>query len=442
MKIHFVGIGGIGMSALAQHMAKKGHTISGSDAVKSEVTDMLESKGIKVFIGHCDKNVMGADLCVATSAASVDNPEILYCVQNKIGVLARQELLGKEFNAYKTRIGVSGTHGKTTTCGMLAAAFENCGHMPTAFIGGMTKRGNYIEGGEPCIAEACEYKASFLTLRPTIGVILNVETDHLDYYKDLLGVERAFSKFASKVDKDGYLVYNGDQVPEHILKITKAKRISYGFENNNDYQAVNLKHKKGVYAFDVIRDGKYFYSVELRIRGRHNIYNALATVVVCDLLNLDAAKCAEGINLFEGVERRWTVVENEFTNVVLDYAHHPNEIRALIETARQQGYEKIVMVFQPHTYSRTQTLFRDFVTCFKGVNELILLPIYAAREFPIPGVTSERLTRVINEVGITEARSAKDFDDCANIIKEKAGKDDLVLVVGAGDVNKLVNLLD
>ncbi|HPG92898.1 MAG TPA: Mur ligase family protein, partial [Clostridia bacterium] len=301
--------------------------------------------------------------------------------------------------------------------------------------------GNYIGGDEPCVVEACEYKASFLTLRPTIGVILNVETDHLDYYKDLLGVERAFSKFASKVQGDGFLVYNGDQVPEHILKNVKAKRVSYGFEKNNNYQAVNLKHKKGVYAFDVIRNGIYFYSVELRIRGRHNIYNALATVVVCDLLNLDAAKSAEGINLFEGVERRWTAVDNDFTNVVLDYAHHPNEIRALIETARQQGYEKIIMAFQPHTYSRTQTLFRDFVTCFKGVDELILLPIYAAREMSITGITSERLARVINEVGITEAITAKDFLDCAKIIKEHSGKDDLTLVVGAGDINKLTKFL-
>jgi UDP-N-acetylmuramate--alanine ligase len=439
--IHFVGIGGIGMSALAQHFAMRGHTVRGSDLVDNSVTHMLREKGIEVFIGHSAHNVKDATLCVRSSAVKDDNPEISECVQRSIEVINREELLGIVFNSHKVKIAVSGSHGKTTTCGMLASAMIKGGHNPTVFIGGLTKKGNYIPGGDICIAEACEYKASFLTLTPDIAVILNVDMDHVDYYKDLLEVEKSFSKFAACVDEKGFVVYNGDQLPEYILKGVAATAISYGFDKRNHYRAVNLRHSKGLYSFDVYKLGIYYTSATLRVRGMHNIYNALATLVVCDILNTDTKLTIEAINEFEGVERRWTQIENDFTNIVEDYAHHPSEIRALIKTALQQGYNKVFAVFQPHTYTRTQAMFSDFVTCFEGVDELFLLPVYAAREEPISGVSSKELARVIDDIGKIQVRHLESFEECAAKIKQCATKDDLVLIVGAGDINTLSSIL-
>lgn len=441
LKVHFVGIGGIGMSALAQHMAHEGHAVRGSDLAESSVTQMLAEKGITVFLGHDAAHVGDADLCVRTGAVHDDNAEIVYCRQNNIKILSREELLGIIFNAHQKKIAVAGSHGKTTTCGMLAAALSKSGENPTAFIGGLTKRGNYIAGGETCIVEACEYKASFLTLKPDIGVLLNVDTDHMDYYKDLLGVERAFNSFAKKVGKEGYVVYNGDQIPYFILKGVRANRISYGFDKENDFRACNLKHTKGLYSFEVYKYGEFYASAELRIRGKHNIYNALATIVVCDLSQTDTKLCLQAINEFEGVERRWTQIECGFTNVVEDYAHHPNEIKALIETALQQGYEKVIVAFQPHTYSRTHALFNEFVTCFDGAGQLFLLPVYAAREDPIEGVTSVRLAEVIDDLGKIRASAVESFEKCAEFIRREATVEDLVLVVGAGNINKLSDIL-
>lgn len=429
------------MSALAQHMAREGHAVTGSDIAESGVTRMLSEQGIKVFLGHDAKNVGEAQLCVRSGAVHDDNAELVYCKENGIKIISREKLLGLIFNSHAKKIAVAGSHGKTTTCGMLAAALAKAGLNPTAFIGGLTKKGNYISGGETCIVEACEYKASFLTLSPDIGVLLNVDTDHLDYYKDLLGVEKGFNRFARRINKDGFAVFNGDQIPYYILKSVEAKCISYGFGKENDYRACNLRQTKGLYSFEVDKFGKFYANAELRVRGKHNIYNALATIVVCDLIGTDTKLCLEAINEFEGVERRWTQIENGFTNIVEDYAHHPNEIKALIETALQQEYGKVVVAFQPHTYSRTQALFNDFVTCFNGVDELMLLPVYAAREDPIAGVTSEHLAEVINDLGQVKTTAVESFEKCARLIRQTAAKEDLVLVVGAGNINKLSEIL-
>lgn len=443
MNIHFIGIGGIGMSALAQYALKGGHFVSGSDLVSSPLIEELTALGAKIAIGHDANNVKGADMCVYSRAVKENNPEYQECVKSNIKLLPREKMLSTVFNAASDAIAVAGTHGKTTTCGLILSGLEKAGRSPTAFIGGVIEgRGNFISGSEDIvIAEACEYMGGFLTLIPKISVILNVDLDHVDYYKQQIDLERAFTKFAANTRSNGALIVNGDAVPKYITRYAKCKVVTYGFNQSNHFYADNIRQIGGQYSFDCFLLGEYYASLTLNIKGRHNIYNALAALLCANVMSSDRAKSVEGIAGFNGAKRRWSLLDYPFTNVVEDYAHHPNEIRALIETAKLQGYERITAFFQPHTYTRTERFWNDFVACFTGIDKLVLLPIYAAREAPIEGITSQALAKTISDAGLCDAEYCADFLSAAKIIERDCGKDDLVLIIGAGDINKLGDVL-
>lgn len=432
------------MSALAQKMLEEGANVSGSDLTETAVTKKLRCLGADVRIGHAAGNLPpNTDLCVYTSAVRPDNPELELAQRLGIKTLRREQLLGKVFSRYKTRVAVSGAHGKTTTTALITAALAFCGKAPTAFVGAMTAGGNYISGGgKVCVVEACEYKRGFLSLSPTVAVLLNIDLDHLDYYKELRDIENAFNSFTKRVHEQGAIIYNGDEIAEFILRGSKARRISFGTGKNNYFQAVNLRHKSGKYTFDVLREGNFLTTVGLNIRGRHNVYNALAAVAVCDFLGCEPKQYARALSEFCNAERRWMLIENDFTNIVEDYAHHPREIRALVETAKQQGYGKVYAVFQPHTYSRTQRLMADFAACFNGVNKLFLLPVYAAREEPIAGADSQTLADIICDIGVLDTEFVESFERAVTQLRNTCTKDDLLLIVGAGDINRLSKMLE
>lgn len=441
-KAHFIGIGGIGTSALAQYLAVSGYEVSGCDLCASAITDMLTQKGIKVNFPHNRKHCKDIDLVVYSKAVT-DCDELDYCRSEGIKTVSREQLLGNIFNGYENSVAVSGMHGKTTTCGLILSAIQSCGISPTAFVGGLISgQGNFVRGDSNyCIAEACEYKGGFWTLNPKVGVILNVDLEHLDFYAQMQDIEKAYNRFAKNVSANGAVAYNGDSVPRYVLDGVSCKKVSFGFDKNNDYCAVNVKRINANYSFDFLANGAKAGRVSLSIVGRHNVYNALAALAVCDTLGLPLHKAISGVSAFIGTKRRFMLIPNSFTNIVEDYAHHPNEIKELIATAKQCGYGKLIVAFQPHTYTRTQKLFLDFVTAFLGADKLLLLPIYPAREKAIAGVTSYNLAKTINQAGITPAAYCSNFASAAKEIKLSAGKDDLVLIVGAGDINKLSDML-
>lgn len=431
------------MSALAQCALKGGHCVSGSDLIYSPLIAELVSMGASVNIGHDAKNVKDAEMCVYTRAVKEDNAEYAECLKRGIKLIPREKMLSGIFNAASGAIAVAGSHGKTTTCGLVLSALEKSGRLPTAFIGGVIEgRGNFIAGNDDIvIAEACEYMGGFLSLIPKISVILNVDLDHVDYYKQQIDLERAFTRFAANTRPNGTLIVNGDVVPKHITRFAKARVVTYGFSQNNHFYAENIKQSGGQYSFDCFLLGEYYASLKLGVKGKHNIYNALAALLCANVMAADRTKSVEGICDFKGAKRRWTILDYARTNVVEDYAHHPSEIRALIETAKLQGYERITAFFQPHTYTRTERFWNDFVSCFIGIDKLVLLPIYAAREVPIEGVNSQILAKTISDTGLCDAEFCPDFSRAAQIIEENCGQEDLVLIIGAGDITKLGDIL-
>jgi len=429
------------MSSLAQHFLRRGYTIKGSDCTRNQQVDMLINMGAQISIGHNGNKVDGADMCIYSLAVGKDNVEVTRAHQLGIPTFSREQLLASVFNGCDNCIAVAGTHGKTSTCGLLSSALEGCGKNPTAFIGGLLNdKGNYIDGGyEYCVVEACEYKRAFLTLAPTVGIILNIDLEHLDYYREMQDIESAFRQFAFNIVRGGCLIINGDCIKKTIFDCD-AQIVSFGIDRHCDYTARNITELNGRYCFDCYCGEQYLCRVKPLLIGEHNIYNALATVVCCHRLGLDMNTTANGIGSFTGTLRRWSVLENRYTNIVEDYAHHPSELRAIVKTAKLQGYARTVLFFQPHTYSRLQKLFYDFVSCFIGVDKLYLLPIYPARERKIEGITSQALANAIESAGVVDVEYVDSFSNAVTIIKQYT-QDDLVLLVGAGDIDNLGRLL-
>lgn len=439
--IHFIGIGGISMSGLAQVMLEKGFRVTGSDRAKSHITDKLEALGATVFEGHDAKNVNGADLIVYTAAVHGDNPEIQQAVRGHIRLIDRAECLGAVMLEYKNAVGVAGTHGKTTTTSMLAHALLGCGLDPTISLGGELDLigGNIRTGsGDLFVTEACEYTNSFLKFFPTIALITNIEEDHLDFFKDIEDIIESFRKFAMLTKDKGYVVALGsDENIKKALAGTGLDIRTYGEGEGYDYCAENISYKAGFPSFDVTFGGDTLCSIALNVPGGHNILNATAAIAVCHLLGADIEKAARGLEQFHGTHRRFER-KGEMNGAVVidDYAHHPTEIAATIKAASRFEYNKLWCVFQPHTYSRTRTLWDGFVHAFEGVDELILADIYAAREMPDGITTSEKLMRDIAESGIN-ARYAPTFAEIEEILRAEVSEGDIVLTMGAGDVVKI-----
>ena len=444
-KVHFIGIGGISMSGLAALLLNKGYKVSGSDSKESEITNKLKTEGAKIYIGHNKDNLKEVDLVVYTAAIPSDNPEIIEAKSKNIELMDRAEFLGLIMKGHKYNVAVAGTHGKTTTTSMLSHITLKANLDPTILVGGELDviNGNFkIGNSEYFLTEACEYKESFLKFNPYVGIILNIDADHLDYYKDLNHIKETFEKFSNIIPKDGYLIgcYEDENVMEVINK-AKCNTITYGL-NNGDVIAKNISfNNKGCATFTVCKDNKDLFEVTLSTTGKHNILNALSTICVGLIFNIPYNDIIEGLAECKGAHKRFEY-KGEFngSTIIDDYAHHPVEIKATLDTAKIIPHKNIYAVFQPHTFTRTKTLFNEFTECFSGADELLLMDIYAAREKDTGLVNSNELGDAIRANGV-KCINVHSHEEAATYLKSKASKNDLILTIGAGDVVNVANII-
>lgn len=440
-KIHFIGIGGISMSGLAEILLENGYSVSGSDMKSSNLTEKLRGQGAEIFLGHDAKNVEGADLVVYTAAVSEDNPELMKAKELDIHVMDRAEFLGQIMKGHKYNIAISGTHGKTTTTSMASHIFLNANLDPTILVGGELDaiKGNVRCGkSEYFITEACEYKASFLKFFPYIGVILNIEADHLDFYRNIDHIQDTFIEFVKLIPKDGYLVaYGEDEKIKKVIEYADCNVLTYGIDEG-DIRAKNISYNdRGCASFDVYKNEEKLFSAALNVPGKHNLLNALASVCAALSLNVDHKFIIDGLASFFGTHRRFEIKGiKDGVTIIDDYAHHPTEIKAMLEAAKNFPHNKIYCVFQPHTYTRTITLFNDFTNSFFNADEVILADIYAAREKFTNLVSSGMLGDSIRSLG-KSCRNFHCFEEIVDYLKTVLQEGDLLLTVGAGDVYKI-----
>jgi len=440
-KIHFIGIGGISMSGLAEILLERGYKVSGSDMKSSPITELLAQKGAEIFIGHDRKNIKDKDLIVYTAAISENNPELTGAKELNIQTMDRAEFLGHIMQGHKYNVAVSGTHGKTTTTSMLSHITLKADLDPTILVGGQLDiiNGNVRSGNsEYFITEACEYKASFLKFFPYVGIILNIDADHLDFYKDIDDIQNTFIKFSKLIPKDGYLVccIENDKM-DKVIQSAKCNIITYGIDNG-DYTAKNIVFDSmGFASFHAYFKGTKLFEIKLNVPGKHNILNALASIATSIALNIPKDAIVEGLKDFGGTHRRFEIkgVKDGVT-VIDDYAHHPTEIKATLSAAKNYPHKRIFCVFQPHTFSRTLNLFDDFSNAFTGVDELILADIYPAREKDTGVVSSSMLSDSINRNG-EKCINIHSFDEIVDYFKNNLKNGDVLFTIGAGDVFKI-----
>lgn len=445
--IHLIGIGGISMSAIAETLHNWNHTVTGSDLNQSELTDKLNSHGIKTTIGHDLENSKKADLIVYSAAIKDDDPEIILAKENSIPTINRGKFVGQLTKMYEETICVAGTHGKTTTTSMLSICFMNAKKDPSIQVGAMLKNigGNYHVGNsEYFILESCEYQANFLNFFPKTEIILNIDNDHLDYYKTFDNIVSTFQKFAQILNNDGLLVTNADDQNCFALKdIVKSNFISYGIENSNaDFIAKNIEFDHNGFAhFDVYKSNEFLEHFELSVAGKHNILNALACICVCNYYGIDNKTIFDSLKSFTGAERRLEY-KGSFNNISVfdDYGHHPTEILAVANAIKNKQFNESWVIFQPHTYSRTATHIDDFSKVLLEFDHIILVDIYAAREKNTIGISSQDLVDKINSLG-KEAIYIKDFSEVVKHVKLNAKPNDLVLTLGAGTVTEIGPML-
>jgi UDP-N-acetylmuramate--alanine ligase len=436
-KFHFVGIGGVSMSALAEYSHLNGAIVSGSDQVKSAKTDRLVNLGCKIYTGHRAKNVRDADAVIYTVATSNDNPEIRYAKKKGIPVYTRGEFLGSVMDRYENSVAISGCHGKTTTTAMIASVLISAGKDPTVFLGGdHYEFGNFRAGHSNfAITEACEYKKSFLNIRPKIAVVLNVGNDHLDTYGNIDEVISAFNKFIG----NNFAIVNADDM--NSKQVFNASTVTFGINNLACYRATQIKNQKGAYSFNLNAYSINRGRVKLKVLGYHNIYNALATFAVCDILGISFSHIKKGLEEFLGVKRR-----NEYLGKIngveffADYAHHPDEIKVMLDLYKQNG-DNFLTVFQPHTYSRTKLLMDDFVCNLKRTNPLIIYDTYPAREKYDEDGSAHALYNMLREVGQEKVYYAQDEGRLIGLINECSVDVNRVLILGAGDVYEKIKKL-
>ena len=441
--VHFIGIGGISMSGLAEILLKEGFIISGSDNKESALTDHLEKLGAKVFYGQKASNIIsGIDVVVYTAAIHPDNEEFAEAVKQNLPMLTRAELLGQLMTNYDVPIAISGTHGKTTTTSMLSHILLAGELDPTISVGGILKAigGNIRVGNsEYFVTEACEYTNSFLHFFPKIGVILNIDEDHLDFFKDLADIRNSFHLFAKLLPENGTLVINGDiDKIEEITSDLSCRVITFGKEASLDYSAANITYnEQGNASFDVVKNGQNVAHLVLAVGGEHNVYNALAAIAVADILGVPAETIQTGLASFHGTDRRFEYKGTiDDVTIVDDYAHHPTEIKATLKAAKHYPHRKLWCVFQPHTYTRTKAFFQEFAEALSHADHVILADIYAARETDTLGVSSEALSDAIRSLG-TDSHYFPSFAEIETFLKENWNAGDLVLTMGAGDVVKI-----
>ncbi|WP_124067907.1 UDP-N-acetylmuramate--L-alanine ligase [Clostridium sp. E02] len=441
--IHFIGIGGISMSGLAEILMDEGFTITGSDSKASALTQHLEVKGAKIDYGQKAENIReGIDVAVYTAAVHTDNPELMQAKEMGIPVLSRAELLGQMMKNYENAIAISGTHGKTTTTSMITEVLLAADSDPTISIGGILNSigGNIRVGSsELFVTEACEYTNSFLSFYPTVEIILNIEADHLDFFKDIKEIRHSFHLFAQKLPKDGLLVINNDiESIEEIIEGLPCKVITFGKKPGSKFQADAIEFDDLARAtYDLIVDDSVVDRVCLGVPGEHNVYNSLAAAAVCTELGISLELIKKGLNHFTGTNRRFEK-KGEISGITIidDYAHHPQEIKATIETAKHYPHEKLWVVFQPHTYTRTKAFLDDFAEALSLADEVILADIYAARETNDLGISSMDIVEKIEKKG-GKAHYITSFDEIESFILENCIHGDLLITMGAGDIVKV-----
>ena len=432
-RAHLVGVGGVSMSPLAEVLHGAGMVITGSDMHDSATVEHLRSLGIHVTVGHRAENVAGAELVIRTAAVHDVNPEIAAAREAGIPVFERAQAWGSIMKHYRNALCISGTHGKTTTTSMCTHIIMAAGLDPTVMIGGtlpLLGAGHRVGRGETIILESCEYCNSFLSFFPTVAVILNIEADHLDFFKDLEDVEHSFRRFADRVPEGGRIIANRDDANTmRTLEGESRPVTTFGLEAG-DVHAAGLIWERGLPAFDVVYRGETFAHVSLRVPGVHNVKNALAAAAASIALGVPARAVEEGLNAFRGAGRR---LEHKGSfhgaEVFDDYAHHPGELKALLDTARTLGYERVICAFQPHTYTRTHALFNDFVEALRAPDITLLAEIFGARDTNDIGISSKDLAE-----RIPGAEYYATLPEVTARLRELARPGDLILTVGAGDI--------
>lgn len=441
--IHFIGIGGISMSGLAEILLKEHFTVSGSDSRASDLTEQLEAHGARIFIGQRASNIeAGTGLVVYTAAIHEDNPEWKAAKEQGIPMLTRAEFLGQLMDNYAKSIAVSGTHGKTTTTSMIAHILLAADTDPTISVGGKLNAigGNIRVGNSDVfLTEACEYTNSFLNFHPKYSIILNIEEDHLDFFKDINDIRNSFHRFAGNTSPDGVLILNGAiECPEEITADLKEKIVTFGFTGTEDYSARDFTYdSKGCASFTFLHEGSIRGRVSLNVPGAHNISNALAAIAFATEAGFSEDVIIRGLQAFGGTVRRFEY-KGRLGNITVidDYAHHPTEITATLAAAKNYPHDRIVCVFQPHTYTRTKAFWDEFVSALAQADVVVLADVYAARETDTLGIRSEDLAAAIRAKG-TESFYFPSFDAIENFLLEKCMNNDLLITMGAGDVYKI-----
>jgi UDP-N-acetylmuramate--alanine ligase len=439
--IHLVGIGGAGMSGIAEVLATSGYTITGSDLRPSETTQRLESLGIKVKYGHSAENVKDADVVVISSAVKDKNPEVTGARERRIPVIRRSEMLG-ELMRMRYGIGIAGTHGKTTTTSMVGEILSEGGLDPTIVVGGkVVNLGTHarLGNGQFMVTEADEYDRSFLRLTPTIAVVTNLEPEHLDYYRDFTEIKSAFLEFVNKVPFYGRVILCWDEknLRELISEIERPLT-TYGLSPQADLSAHSIRFEENHSTFEVFVKGKKAGQVRLEVPGEHNVKNSLAAAGVALEMDIPWEKIQRGLERFKGVHRRFEIKgQAKGVLVVDDYAHHPTEIEATLKSAKAGWERRIVAVFQPHLYSRTRDFHQEFGRVLLESDVLVVTDVYPAREDPITGVTGELVWQAAKKLGHKSAFYVPRTEDVAPMLTKMVRPDDMVITLGAGDVHKV-----
>jgi len=447
-KIHFVGIGGIGMSGIAEVLLNLGFTVSGSDLKATAVTERLSMLGARVFEGHAASHLRDAQVVVVSSAISPDNSEVREAQRLQIPVIPRAEMLA-ELMRLKFCVAVAGAHGKTTVTSMIAVMLTQAGLDPTAVIGGrldVFASSARLGKGELMVVEADESDRSFLYLLPSIAVVTNIDREHLDHYRDLNEIASAFLSFANKVPFYGAVVACTDSswgaAFRELMPQLRRRVVTYGLDPGAEVRGSSMRLQPEGSSFEVEARAKPLGSFAVRVPGRHNVQNALAAVAVGLELELSAEEIRRGLEHFRGVERRFQIkADFEGIMIVDDYGHHPTEIRATLEAARLWGSKRLIAIFQPHRYTRTLFLMDDFAHSFQAADRVYVMDIYPASEKPIPGVTSQRLVERMAELGFERARYAPSEQAVIQGVLEDLRPGDMILTVGAGSVGRVGDTL-
>ena len=440
-RVHFVGIGGVSMSSLAKLLHGWGYQVTGSDQNDSPVLDALRALGIPCAVGHSAANIQGSDLAVYTAAVDTSNPELAWAQAHGVPLMSRGTLLGQLMQRYPVSMGVAGTHGKTTTSSMLATILELTGRNPTIHLGGVLPligSAGKMGGKDVFVAEACEYKDSFLMLHPTDSILLNIDADHLDYFRDLDHIQTSFAAYCALHPAHGYILGNGeDPRVRQVLAGAPCATETFGLTPDCDWQAASLTCQQGCYAYDALHHGEKAAHVVLEVPGRHNVANSLAALAMAVHYGVDPQEAADSLRRYGGAKRRMEKIgERDGVLLYHDYAHHPTEVRATLDAMAGLTQGALICVFQPHTYSRTKLLFDDWTRAFDAAAHLLILDIYAAREAN-PGTISSAMLAEAIAAKHPDCRYAPSFQDAAAMALERAHPGDLILTLGAGDVEKV-----